>query len=388
MPSRLRRRWRLNRTPGPCARQGERIVAPVRGALAPRRQLVGQVLALLATLPASAQAGVDAHGELAARLANGDYSRRGADTCLRCHDAEEDATAAKFGCPPFPLPRPVAGGPRADCATRAFSTVAVFDTVHGNPALIGSPFARSASAPAGLQCEACHGPVGEHGQRTLAADAVRPPMINFGARGNARADLQNQLCLACHADYGRASWTGGVHEQADVACADCHRVHSARDPVRERHSQAGMCLDCHQDVAAELLMRSAHPIREQQLACSDCHDPHGANEALARRALGNEACTECHAELRGPFLWEHPPAAEDCGTCHLPHGSNQPSLLARRPPQLCQACHSSVGHRSMAQVAGRRPAEPGAEFLFAQACLNCHAQVHGSNHPSGNLLRR
>lgn len=322
------------------------------------------VILLIHALPAASEPPAAADGDLAAKLAAGQYSQRGADTCLRCHDGTE----------PFP-------------------TEAVFETVHGHPGVAGSPFmpGTSASFPAGLQCEACHGPVGEHGQRMLREDARREPIVNFGPRGNASADLQNHFCLACHADYGRVRWAGSAHEQADLACADCHRIHDPVDAVRTQSGQAERCLSCHRDVRADLLKLSSHPMRDHQLACRDCHDPHGgdgAGEALVRAPSVNQSCFGCHAEKQGPFLWEHPPAAEDCGICHLPHGSNQPALLVRRAPQLCQACHSSVGHRSLPQTADRQPSEPGAEFLFAGACLNCHAQVHGSNHPSGNLLRR
>ena len=306
----------------------------------------------------------DDHDVLVAKLAAGDYSRRGADSCLTCHDE-----------------------------TEAFPTTTVFETAHGHPGVHASPFAPPVhhDFPAGLQCEACHGPIGEHGRNLLAAGATREPMVNFGSRGNAEADLQNQLCLACHADYGRARWAGSAHEQADVACTSCHRIHAATDAVRTRIGQSETCVACHGDVATAMLMRSSHPMREGQLVCADCHDPHGGphgGDGLLQRPSQNDICFDCHAEKRGPFLWEHPPASEDCGICHEPHGSNQPGLLALRVPQLCQTCHSSVGHRSLPQLADRRPDDPGGAFLFANACLNCHAQVHGSNHPSGNLLRR
>jgi hypothetical protein len=29
-----------------------------------------------------------------------------------------------------------------------------------------------------------------------------------------------------------------------------------------------------------------------------------------------------------------------------------------------------------------------SQFLVGSACLNCHAQIHGSNHPSGQALMR
>lgn len=303
----------------------------------------------------------DDHDLLAAKLAAGDYSRRGADSCLTCHDE-----------------------------TEAFPTTAIFATAHGHPGVAASPFApaQSADFPAGLQCEACHGPAGEHGRNMVPDGENREPILNFGQRGNAGADLQNQLCLACHADYERARWRGSAHEQADVACASCHRIHSAADPVRAQTGQTETCVTCHSEVASALFKRSSHPLREHQLVCTDCHDPHGGGADLLQRATPNDVCFDCHAEKRGPFLWEHPPASEDCGICHEPHGANQPALLSRRAPQLCQACHSSVGHRSLPQLPTQAPSDPQGAFLFANACLNCHAQVHGSNHPSGNLLRR
>ncbi|MXY54451.1 MAG: DmsE family decaheme c-type cytochrome [Gammaproteobacteria bacterium] len=325
------------------------------------RAVLATAVAFLAVTPSGQPDRTHAHEELAQKLANGDYSRRGADGCLGCHDEEE----------PFP-------------------TLKLFATVHGHPAIAGSPFAvDAATPPGGLQCESCHGPAGEHDRRMLPDGARREPMLNFGQRGNATPALQNALCLACHETYERAHWLGSAHEEAELACADCHRLHANTDPVRVPDMQGQVCGACHGSVLADALKRSSHPLRQGQLVCRDCHDPHGGvGEALARHDGVNEACLSCHAEKRGPFLWEHPPAAEDCLTCHVPHGSNQPALLTRRAPQLCQECHSSAGHRSLAQMADQLPPGAASEFLLANACLNCHSEVHGSNHPSAAWLRR
>ena len=162
---------------------------------------------------AAAEAADGGNRSFADKLAAGDYSRQGADTCLRCHDESE-----------------------------TFPTNALFETVHGHPGVDGSPFmpGSSASFPAGLQCEACHGPIGGHGQRILPDGAVREPIVNFGKRGNASADFQNHFCLSCHEDYGRSSWARSAHEQGDVACADCHRIHSRADRVRLQTGHAAV----------------------------------------------------------------------------------------------------------------------------------------------------
>ena len=108
---------------------------------------------------------------------------------------------------------------------------------------------------------------------------------------------------------------------------------------------------------------------------------------LVRQTV-NDTCFQCHAEKRGPYLWEHAPVAEDCTTCHNPHGSNQPGMLAQRAPFLCQSCHSQSGHPSIAYDADGLATGMPSQYLLAESCLNCHSQVHGSNHPSGSKLMR
>jgi rRNA maturation protein Nop10 len=50
-------------------------------------------------------------------------------------------------------------------------------------------------------------------------------------------------------------------------------------------------------------------------------------------------------------------------------------------PRLCQSCHIYTRHPSTPQPANSR-------YTLANACMNCHPNVHGSNHPSGNLFTR
>ena len=127
------------------------------------------------------------------------------------------------------------------------------------------------------------------------------------------------------------------------------------------------------------------------MTCTNCHNPHGsmAEHMLAQPTL-NETCYQCHADKRGPFLWEHPPARENCALCHTPHGSNHPGMLAQRTPLLCQQCHIASFHPSTAYAGPDPKATPPRLdiHLVGKACLNCHSEVHGSNHPSGNFFIR
>lgn len=280
------------------------------------------------------------------------YSRDGADSCLACHDGPE--------------------------------VLGLFRTPHAVPTDARTPFGHGQ-----LQCEACHGPGGEHAARVRRGEE-RPPVNRFGNNAATPVSVENDTCTGCHeADMG-FGWHTGPHARNDIACADCHRSHTTEDAVLHASTQPTVCFKCHTTTRSETRKAFAHPISEGKMECGGCHSPHGAtiDEQLKRQTV-NDTCYECHAEKRGPWLWEHAPVAEDCTLCHAPHGSNHAGMLTRRAPLLCQGCHSQRGHPSIAQTPEGLPdgAMP-SQFLLATGCLNCHEQVHGSNHPSGSKLMR
>jgi len=286
----------------------------------------------------------------APKLSASAYSANGADTCLGCH-----ATP---------------------------NIVGIFRTPHAQPNDDRGPFGHG-----GLQCEACHGPGGAH---VKAGGGPPAGMIVFGAKSATPVLAQNANCLGCHQNNAAHEWATSAHSTADVACASCHNLHTVKDPMAVAATQIEVCTSCHQAQHTDLFKPSHHPLREGKMACTSCHAPHGSSApaALVKNTV-TETCTSCHTELRGPFLWEHQPVAEDCGNCHEPHGSVQPAMLKIRPPFLCQTCHEGAGHPSIANTpqglaGGRSP----STFLVGGGCVNCHSQVHGSNHPSGRALMR
>src|SRR5207248_202356 len=75
---------------------------------------------------------VDARAQGDERPGQGtEYSDKGADTCLGCHDEDSDSPG--------------------------FSTASIFKTRHAQRGNAHAPFGRG-----GLQCEACHGPGARH----------------------------------------------------------------------------------------------------------------------------------------------------------------------------------------------------------------------------------
>ncbi len=280
------------------------------------------------------------------------YSKKGADSCLKCHDEDNEY-------PVLPL----------------------FYTKHGEPGDARSPMA-------GLQCEACHGPGGNH-QKKVKKGEKKAPIRAFGSKAWTPPAEQNAVCLNCHNDYTRANWQGGAHENTGVVCADCHTVHTRNDPMLQARTQTEKCVSCHLKQRAEFQRISTHPVRFDKIRCSDCHNPHGTfNEKLVKTANTNELCYTCHAEKRGPLLWAHAPVQEDCTICHTPHGSVYGPLLKKIPPLLCQSCHAPGGHPSIAYDGSGLPGATPNQFLLSKSCLNCHTKIHGSNHPSGVKLLR
>ncbi len=270
----------------------------------------------------------------------------------------------------------------AECHEDKFEQI--LPSKHGQTADLRTPFGQHG-------CETCHAAGSTHAG---SEGEERGGLIVFGADTGVAVARQNGSCLNCHQDTRRLHWQGSAHDASALSCANCHKVHQP-DGVLRKAEEMDVCLGCHWQVRADLYKASHHPIREGGIVCTDCHNPHGSDGPKSLKALTlNQACYACHADKRGPFLWEHEPVTDLCTNCHVPHGSNNPALLMRRAPLLCQQCHqtlsgggatagNALGHvRLFLDAAGQ------AQFVAGYSCMNCHSQVHGSNHPAGVALQR
>src|SRR5450830_720538 len=249
-------------------------------------------------------------------------------------------------------------------------------------------------------CTNCHGESVNHVKKPEGVKERPAPDRTFRKNTTTPVVERVAACLSCHEkDAKRHQWTGSAHQVNDVACTNCHQVHTGHDKVRDKKTQPEVCYSCHKEQRAQSKKISHHPIGEGKVVCSDCHNPHGSTgPKMLKKATVNETCFTCHAEKRGPFLWEHQPVTEDCTNCHTPHGSNITPLLKSRAPFLCDECHNGP-HQSATPAAGNVAAIQGglttssanksvSPGYAARSCMNCHVMVHGSNSPAGSLLHR
>ena len=269
----------------------------------------------------------------------------GSDTCIVCHEDKETSLKG--------TPHAQAKNPRSPAAA------------HG--------------------CESCHGP----GQAHVDDDA-KGHILKYG---QAKPAEVNQSCLACHNRGNHAGWEGSGHERRNLTCSTCHSVHSPKSPERQlvKATETQMCATCHRLQVTKTERAVAHmPVREGKMSCSSCHNPHGSISNVKNLKTGSsvaELCTSCHTEMRGPMLFEHAPVRENCATCHDPHGSSNDRMLVVRMPMLCQRCHIASKHPATLYDKDQITTNK-SNRMFGRSCVNCHSNVHGSNHPSGQFFMR
>jgi DmsE family decaheme c-type cytochrome len=268
----------------------------------------------------------------------------GDDTCATCHEPEEKGLHA---------------------------------TQHGKAQNVRTPAAKT-----GQSCETCHGPGQAH-----VDTGDKTKIKRFTAMS---AKDVNATCLTCHSKGSHAQWNGGMHDARNVSCATCHSVHNPKSEKAQLKTVTAVqtCQTCHKQESMKVLKSGHMPVREGKMDCTTCHSPHGSTNVRMLKVGNtiNETCTSCHAEKRGPFLHDHAAGRESCASCHDPHGSTNDRMLVAKDPMLCQRCH--VSSRHPATIYDGTQIAAASNRVVGRSCVNCHSQIHGSNHPAGEKFLR
>ena len=144
---------------------------------------------------------------------------------------------------------------------------------------------------AGIQCENCHGPAGQH----AGGAGV------FPVAGNNKLDesLSSAVCAPCHFSTDRHGigyeYTGALHSTSMSLGGN-----------RPNNLNRVVCARCHtaQGYMYEAIGGKPQPIpatglvaytNGSSMTCATCHDPHnGSNEMQLRAKTVGDACTGCH----------------------------------------------------------------------------------------------
>jgi len=317
-------------------------------------------------------------GGLARLITRPDHAGDGIATCRSCHpqvDAEDFHWRGRH------KPLLSAG---ATCTTCHTVHTAV-DTGAAAAALAGAPLSNRACSPCHTPAMCVlpgtvHEPLGRlDGPLTSGCAACHPgSLAHLASGGNKRviesmhgspAMVQQQICLGCHGrEQHLAHVLQGSHQRNEIGCLWCHSPAAPRGKVQADAEQK--CGRCHADVAAQFRLPNHHPVPEGRMACTSCHEVHGARPRLRDLDLRQDVCLRCHRQYRGPFVFAHQAGRQDgCVICHLPHGSPNRRLLQQTSSQQnCIACH------------GDFPSFHNQNNVLFTNCLNCHTEVHGSNH--------
>ena len=176
--------------------------------------------------------------------------------------------------------------------------------------------------PAGIDCQRCHGPGGQHVRAAAAAeptDRVRSAIVN---PARLTSERQLDVCMQCHLEtttfrlpescrrFGRGFYSYRPGEPlGDYIVHFDHAPGSGHDDKFEIVS------------AAYRLRQSRCFIKaEGKLTCTTCHNPHKGISPATRVAHYRARCFQCHSSKdAGPHrLAAADFSQSDCVHCHMP----------------------------------------------------------------------
>ncbi len=200
---------------------------------------------------------------------------------------------------------------------------------------------------AGISCESCHGPGGEH---TQAMEA--------GVQGHTSKDIKiirtlefghaqmNDMCATCHAKLVPLStdFIAGerFYDHYDLITLEHHDYYPDGRDLGENYTFTSWSMSpC---------------LKSDKLDCNQCHTPSGRPRFEGCEA--NRSCLPCHAPIvENPTAHSHHKAdgpGNSCIACHMPmsrfaamartdHSMRSPmpaATIAYKSPNACNQCHA------------------------------------------------
>ena len=200
---------------------------------------------------------------------------------------------------------------------------------------------------AGINCETCHGPSGEHNKLARATPKGEPlPELRLIRTKTMTKEQRNDLCASCHAKASPLSLEYKPEERFFdhfnlVTLEDSDYYSDGRD-LGENYTFTSW--------------RMSPCVKSGQLDCLHCHTSSGRYR-FKDEAKANDACLPCHAERvkKATAHTHHPEGSPGnrCRSCHMPmtafarmnrtdHSMLPPTpavTIAYKSPNACNICH-------------------------------------------------
>ena len=200
---------------------------------------------------------------------------------------------------------------------------------------------------AGINCETCHGPSGEHNKLARATPKGQPlPELRLIRTKTMTKEQRNDLCASCHAKASPLSLEYKPEERFFdhfnlVTLEDSDYYSDGRD-LGENYTFTSW--------------RMSPCVKSGQLDCLHCHTSSGRYR-FKDEAKANDACRPCHEErVKNATAHTHHPEESPgnrCRSCHMPmtafarmnrtdHSMLPPTpaaTIAYKSPNACNICH-------------------------------------------------
>lgn len=275
----------------------------------------------------------------------------GAQACAECHPTIHNSESYTRHAGAFTNAAFVAEGGQTNSACIVCHTVG-----YGLPnGFVSKNDKNTYPRLAGVQCESCHGPAGNH--------AANPDDI----MARPRVELAAQVCGGCH--------TGSHHPTFDEWTTSGHfQVVEDMSPA----SRVDSCGRCHSGSARLTMLKGGDPLTVTNdanvgLVCVTCHDPHQvtANPAQLRNPM--VSTNDYFITTSGVFTNQYNPNINICAQCHNHRGATWAS--SSRAPHHSPQYNILLGSVGELQTgsATYQPAAHGTEIQ--NQCVGCHMQT-------------
>lgn len=163
------------------------------------------------------------------------------------------------------------------------------------------------------------------------------------------------------------------HAKLEEKCENCH--------VRfDKAAQSGLCLDCHEEVAADVNRKQGYHGRIKPQPCKDCHTDHKGrearivvlDEAAFDHRLTDYALKGKHVEVKCDACHKpgtrHRAAPIRCNDCHRDDDVHKGGLGA-----VCQDCHTEANWKETRFDHGKTRFKLLGKHVDVP-CKDCHVQ--------------